>query len=78
MDHVCGSCRGLHPPHISCEEALEMESEGILLQDTMISPIGQFLPENNHPDDSMEKDDNDTGNPANDVPGHGVDGVWDP
>jgi hypothetical protein len=55
-----------------------MEEEGILIQDSLISPIGQVLHENGNNDTSMENDSDDEKTGARDKPGPGIDGVWDP
>jgi len=78
MDHGCSHCSRFHPSHLTCEEALEMEEENILIQENLISPVGQVLHENDNNDTSMENDNDNAENEARNEPGPGIDGVWDP
>jgi len=78
LDHGCSRCSEFHPSHLTCEEALEIEEEDNLIQDSLISPVGQVAHENRNSDTSMENDGNDEENRAEDEPGPGVEGIWDP
>ena len=55
-----------------------MEDEEEILRDTIISPIGEVLAEKGSLDDSTENGPDHGRNGADDVPGDGVEGVWDP